>query len=56
MTIGDRIRFKRAETWLEGVVIKVVRATLHIEVTDDFGSARVFVEKVANCEETNHGN
>lgn len=45
---GERVEFPRGDGWLEGVVIRVSRATLHIEVTDDDGDSRVFVEKVAN--------
>ena len=47
--LGTGVAFKRGGFSIEGRVVKVVRARLHIEVTGPFGERRVFVERAEYC-------
>ena len=47
--LGDGVAFKRADFQIEGRVVRIVRARLHIEVTGPFGERRVFVERAEYC-------
>lgn len=49
--VGDTVRIKRGDHWLEGYVIKTILARCHIQI-----DSKVFVENWRDCKRVDNSN